>query len=183
MVSLKSVQSRFEMPFEVVEGGSGQLRGVIGEAPQTAQPSNIFVAPRQVLRVPAQSLAGPRMVIRTPAGGHFLLGNNGRGEVAQGTLWNSFRLFEINHKVTWKRRVKEEDLITGLAQDVGLVALGTVWCVTEVIDRENLDRKLHESQEQIRFLCGAEVLADDILDGRKVIRSEVQLGLRVGVLG
>ena len=52
MVSLASVARRFEVPFTVIEGGRGQVTGILSETDQNSQPSYVFVQPRHVLRTP-----------------------------------------------------------------------------------------------------------------------------------
>lgn len=180
MVSLVSTQKRFEIPFQVIEGGSGTLRGVLSEANQTEQPTHVFAHPRKVLRVPAQSLLRTGMVIKTPHGENLLVGENGPSENGRGTLWLSFRLFLVTQQVRWERRTFVTDLITQRPRDSGTALMGTPWVVIEPLDRESNDSKLRRSFEQVRFVTGADILGDDLLDGHPVTKSDSQLGLRVG---
>lgn len=182
MVNLVSVADRFEIPFNVIEGGSGTFRGVISETQQNSQPSYVFSPPRLVLRVKAAGLLQPGVTIQSPEGIVYLVGYNGPSETQAGHMWDSFRLFKASDKVSWQRRTKVTDVVTGLDRDIGLQSMGSVWSVIEQIDRETLDRKIHSSFEQARYICSASVQADDVLDNRQVIRSDVQLGLTMGVL-
>ncbi len=182
MVSLKSVQTRFETNFEVIEGGSGVLPAVISEAEQSSQPTYIFIQPRHVLRVRLPSALRVGMVVRSPAGDVYIVGDNGTSETSKGILWQSFRLFEAKRTARWERRVKLIDPITRLQRDAGLQHLGDPWVAIEPMEREVLDRKIHASMEQNRFISGADVRSDDILDGKPVVKSDVMLGVRVGVL-
>lgn len=182
MVNLSSVATRFEIPLTVVEGGSGVFKGVLAEAEQNSQPSYVFSPPRLVLRVRAAGLVQPGCAVQTPEGIVYLVGYNGPSETREGHMWDSFRLFKTSGKVTWQRRSKVTDVVTGLPRDAGLEDLGTIWSVIEQIDREVPDRKLHTSIEQARYITSAKVLADDIVDGRQVTRADVQLGLTMGVL-
>lgn len=182
MVSLKTVQTRFDVTFTVIEGGSGQFQGVIGETEQNSQPNYIFSTPRRVLRVKTPGLVKPGIAVRTPSNEIYLVGDNGPSETSRGVLWESFRLFHANFQVNWKRRKKIIDPVTTLERDDGVEDMGTVWAVLEEIDREVPDRKLGASFELSRFLTAADVRADDLIDNRTVTRSDVQLGLRVGTL-
>lgn len=182
MVSLSSVSDRFEINLKIVEGGSGTFRGVLAEAEQNSQPSYVFSPPRLTLRVKTKGLVKPGCAIETPDGNVYLVGYNGPSENHTGHLWDSFRLFRTTGQVEWSRRGTLTDLVTGLPRDAGIVHLGWVWAVVEQIDREVLDRKIHSSIEQARYITAAKVLADDILDGRQVTRADVQLGLMVGTL-
>lgn len=183
MVNLSSVQSRFEIPLSIIEGGSGVLTGVISEAQQNSQPSYNFSAPRQVLRVKHQGLLQPGVVVQTPDQTVYLVGYNGPSETYRGHLWDSFRLFRATGKSVWKRRTKAIDPVTLLERDNGMQTLGEVWTTIEQIDRESYDRKIAAAPfEQARFVASANILADDILDGRKVTRSDRQLGLAIGTI-
>lgn len=182
MVSLASVQDRFEINCTVIEGGRGVVRGVLVEAPQTQAPSYVFVAPRMIFRVHNPTALSPGMVIKTPEGSVYIVGENGPSESAEGTLWISFRLFEATGRYTWKRRVKVVELVTNLEQDGEPEDLGSVWAAVEPEDRMAVDLKLRTSFEQSRFITGAAVMADDLLNGQPVIRADRQLGLIVGVI-
>lgn len=182
MVSLSSVQTRFEVPLQVIEGGSGTLRGVLSEAEQNSQPTYVFAHPRRVLRVRDWVPIATGMVVTAPSGEKLLVGENGPSDSWRGVLWKSFRMFAVTHQVEWKRRQMTIDVITGLERDIGEVLLGTPWAVMEPSDRELNDSKLRRTFEQSRFICGAQVLADDLINGQKVTKIDTQLGLRVGML-
>jgi hypothetical protein len=122
------------------------------------------------------------MVIKSPAAGIYIVGDNGTSETSKGVLWQSFRLFEAKRTARWERRVKTVDPVTRLARDSHLEYLGDPWVAIEPMEREVLDRKIHASIEQNRFISGANILSDDILDGQQVTKSGVMLGVRVGVL-
>lgn len=182
MVSLVSVQSRFEVPFTVIENGTGIVKGVVGEAEQNSQPSYVFSPPRLVLRTKVDSLVRPGLVLLSPAGHRYIVGYNGPSENIRGALWNSFRLFNATNYVLWQRRSKIIDPVTRLEQDSGLAVVGYAWVAIEPIDRETLDRKVHGSFESSRYIAAARIMADDVLDGRTVTRAEDQLGLRIGTM-
>lgn len=182
MVSLKSVQKRFEVPLTIIEGGSGIVRGVIAEAEQNSLPAYNFAKPRRVFRVQPDSIVRPGMVLLSPAGERLLVGDNGPSESWRGVLFRSYRLFAVSKQVKWERRAFAVDPITQLERDLGLVLLGRPWVVTETTDRELSDPKLKRSFEQMRFVSGAAIQTDDILDGRTVSKSDTQLGITVGLL-
>ncbi len=182
MVSLASVTDRFLTSLKVIVGGSGTLRGIISETDQTQVPSYIFVSPRHVLRTRHPSPVRLGMVIRTLAGETYIVGDNGPSEHAQGILWDSYRLFRATHLVTWRRRTKVTDPVTKQKTDGPIENLGQIWVGIEPTDREENERRMNTSFERARFITGAEVQSDDLLDEYEVIRSDVQLGLRIGFL-
>ena len=184
MVSLSSVTRRFQVPFTVIEGGSGTIYGVVSEAEQNSQPAYLFSVPRLVLRTVANGLMKPGMVIESPEGHKYIAGFNGPSEHISGTLWDSFRMFTATDQVDWYRRGKVLDNVTQLEHDSGAekVQDTPIWVAIEQISREQLDRKIHGSFETATFISAAPVLADDILGDRKVTRSDLQLGLKIGTL-
>jgi hypothetical protein len=182
MVSLASVHDRFEVPVTVIEGGSGVVRGVLSEAEQNSQPTYVFAHPRRVFRVKPNSLVKTGMVVRTPAGETLLVGENGPSESWRGVLWKSFRMFSVSKQVLWQKRNFAIDPITQIKRDIGLSTGGHPWMVLEAVDREVNDGRLRRSFEQVRFITGADVQADDLIEGKVVSKCDNQLGLRVGFL-
>ena len=180
MAGLMSVQKRFEVPLKLIEGGVGTLHGVLSEAEQNSQPTYVFANPRKVLRVPSGSMVKTGMVLETPHGEKLLVGENGPSENKQGTLWLSFRMFLVTHQVKWQRRAFATDPVTQRPRDIGVTLMGNPWMVVEPLDREANDSKLRHSFEVVRFVAGAEILADDLIDGHPVTKADSQLGLRVG---
>lgn len=182
MVSLKLAAKRFELMFSVVEGGSGQFRGVLSETDQNSQPSYIFVRPRHVLRVMPECPIAAGAVVRSPSGAVFILGDNGPSEHVSGPLWKSFRLFEPTGRYMWVRRSKVKDPITrqdreGPPQDMGLI-----YAAIEPMDREAADREIRANFEQARFIAAADIRSDDLIGNRAVTKVDRQLGLAIGVV-
>jgi hypothetical protein len=182
MASLTKLGRRFEVPLTVIEGGSGVIHGVISEADQKQIPVYAFVNPRHVLRTTAKSAVRAGMVIRTPGGSVFIVGDNGPSEQPEGTIWMSWRLFEATQQVKWQRRKKVTDVVTHLEKDEGLDELGTFWAAIEPLDREVGDFRMSASFEQSRIITGKVIQHDDLIDGRKVTRAELALGVTIGVL-
>lgn len=183
MVSLKTVGERFYIYFDVIEGGVGRVRGLLSETEQQAQPSYVFVQPRHVFRAPFPTPLKPSMVIRSPSGDVYLVGDNGPSETREGTLWQSFRLFEATGRYSWKRRETIDDSITNLKRDTMEPAdMGTIWAALEPLDREVVDREMRQSFEQRRVITGADIKSGDTIDNRKVTKVDTQLGLRIGIL-
>jgi hypothetical protein len=183
MAMLKKVGQRFYHHFEVIEGGSGLVSGLLSETEQQAQPSYVFIQPRHVFRVPFPSALRAGMVIRSNAGEVYIVGENGPSERKQGTIWQSYRLFEATKRVTWARRTKIIDPITTLPRDkLKEENLGMIWVALEPFDREAADREIRFSFEQHRVIAGVEILAEDLIDNRAVTKVDKQLGLSIGVV-
>jgi hypothetical protein len=182
MASLSKVGRRFEVPFTVVEGGSGVVHGVMSETDQKQIPVYAFVNSRHVLRTKVKTALKPGMVLRTPSGSHFIVGNNGPSEQAEGTIWISWRLFEATQQVQWKRRVKVVDTVTQLERDDGYTDPVAIWAAVEPLDREVGDFRMSASFEQSRIITGQPLQHDDLIDDRKVTRAERTLGIIIGVI-
>lgn len=173
---------RFELQLTVIEGGSGIIRGTLSETDQQALPVFTFVSPRHTLRTSPQTALRSSMVLRSPAGEIFIVGENGHSEQRGGAIWQSWFLFKATDSVTWERRNKVTDPVTLLDRDDGHDDLGTFWMAYEPLDRKPADFRMNTSFEQARFICGAAVQVDDVVDGRKVTRADHILGVTIGVL-
>src|SRR5690554_4783993 len=101
---LKNVGRRFEVELTVLEGGSGTVRGEILEANQLSVPTYSFVLPRLILRSRVPHSVKPRMALRAPSGEVYLVGRNGPSDQPEGTLWQSYRLFQTTGQCLWQRR-------------------------------------------------------------------------------
>lgn len=182
MASLTKVGRRFEVPFTIVEGGSGVIHGVMSEADQKQIPVYAFVNPRHVLRTTIKTALRAGMVLRSPAGAYLIVGNNGPSEQPEGPLWQSWRLFDATGRYTWQRRKKVTDPVTHLERDDGYEDMGMMWAALEPLDRELSDFRMSGSFEQARLIAGKQFRHDDLIDGRKVTRADLTLGVTIGVL-
>lgn len=181
-MKLAKTHLRFETPMTVIEGGSGIVRGLLTETDQTQIPAYTFVNPRRILRTKAKTAIKLGMVVRSPSGEVYIVGENGASDGPDGTIWQSWRLFEASGQYSWKRRTMVIDPISKQEREGQPVDMGLIWVAVEPLDREAPDRKMRTSHEQDRFLCGAKVKADDMVNGKRVIRSDTVLGLRLGTL-
>lgn len=182
MVSLTSVSRRFEIVFTVIEGGRGQIKAVLSETDQNSQPSYVFVQPRHVLRTASPSALRAGMVIQSPGGSPFIVGENGPSEQREGTLWNSYRLFEPTGRYLVSRRTKIMDTIAKQYREGPVQPISYIWAAMEPLDREQSDREMRVSFEQSRFITGATILPGDLIDNRAVVKVDRQLGLAIGVV-
>lgn len=182
MVKLAHTHKRFETTLTVIEGGSGIVRGLLTETDQSQIPAYTFVNPRRILRTDFFTAVKPGMVIRSQAGEVFLVGENGPSEASGNVIWQSWRLFEATGQVTWVRRTRIIDPITKQPKEGPPQNMGLIWVTQEPLDRETPDLKLRVSFEQDRFLSGAKVKPEDTVNGKRVIRADDVLGLKLGVL-
>lgn len=182
MVKLARTHTRWNIPLTIIEGGSGTVHGLLAETDQTQIPAYTFVNPRRILRTDYKVALKVGMVVRSPSNEVFIVGENGASDTPGGTLWQSWRLFEASGQYVWERRGSLIDAVTHLPREGQLEKMGSIWVALEPLDREAPDRRMRTSHEQDRFICGADIKADDKVNGKKVIRVDKVLGVQLGVL-
>lgn len=182
MPLLSATDQRFLVTFDIIEGGSGQFKGIISEPGQGEVPSFQFNLPRRLLRIQTGLPVVAAMVIRDQSGGVYMLGEHGTSETHGTTLFRNYRLFEAPQQYDWQTRGKSIDPVTRLQTDTGLTPPIRIWGVYEP-SPERFDRTTHVSFEAGRFITNRVIKRDDLVDGRKVNRVDNQLGLSLAVLG
>lgn len=182
MLSLNSIDEKFKIQFEILEGGSGTFHGIIDEIVQNQAPSFVFVAPRRLLRIDALLPITTAMIIRSQGGAVYMIAEHGESESFQGTVFKSFRLFPTHEKFSIKRRMPQVELVTGLKQDTEEpVEVANVWGSYEPL-QEAFDRETRVAAETARFITNQEIKQGDIIDNKRVFRVDKQLGLYIATL-
>jgi hypothetical protein len=182
MLSLASIDDKFNIRFEVLENGVGVFSGIIDEIVQNQAPSFIFVPPRRLLRVPAELPVREGMVVRSQGGAIYMIAEHGESESFQGTVFKSFRLFPTHEKFKIERRVKNIDIVTGLEADSEKpVEVANVWGAYEPL-QEQFDRETRVAAETARFITNWPIAREDIVAGKRVFRVDKQLGLYIATL-
>lgn len=182
MPSLHNPTSRFSTGFTITQGGSGHFQGVLTEPNQGETPSYQFNLPRRLLRVPQTLPLKSGSLLKSDGGSIYMVGDHGDAESYRGVLFRTFRLFEADRQLEWLQRGKGVDPVTRLPRDTGLVSKGMIWGAYEP-SPEMFDRQVRVSFEQARWITTADVQLDDVVDGMKVARVDIQLGLRLVNLG
>lgn len=181
MLSLQSIDDKFNITFEILENGSGTFKGIIDEIVMNQAPSFVFVPPRRLLRVPATLPLNTSMIVRSQAGTVYMLGEHGFAESFQGTVFNSFRLFPTHDRYAIMRRVAVNDAVTGLKKDDSVIQVATVWGSYEPLP-EAFDRETRVAAETARFITNHPIERGDIIDGKRVFRVDKLLGLYIATL-
>lgn len=182
MPSLRKTDDRFGTMLSLIEGGSGVFQGIITEPGQGEVPAYLFNLPRRILRVDAATPVREGMVVRAHSGTVWMLGKHGDSETMFGSTFRSLRMFEAEGRFKWKRRGKKIDPVTKLPLDSGLVDQPDVWGAYEPAP-EMFDRQVRVGFETGRFITPADIQLNDEVDGMKVARVDLQLGLRLVTLG
>lgn len=181
MLSLASIDDKFNIRFEIIENGSGTFGGIIDEIVMNQAPSFVFVTPRRLLRVPADLPVRSAMVIRSEGGAIYMVGEHGESESFQGTVFKAFRLFPTHEKWSLKRRLKTTDLVTGLEKDSEIVEVALIWGSYEPL-QEQFDRETRVAAETARFITNHPIENGDIIAGKRVFRVDKELGLYIATL-
>jgi len=181
MLSLASIDDKFNIRFEIIENGSGVFHGILDEIVMNQAPSFVFVAPRRLLRVPAGLPLNTAMIIKSEAGTNYMLGEHGFAESFQGTVFNAFRLFPTSSKFALMRSSTRADLVTGLETNDRVEPIANIWGSYEPTP-EQFDRELRVAAETARFITNHPIERGDIIDDKKVFRVDKELGLYIATL-
>lgn len=176
MPSLQQSDDRFMQRLQVIEGGSGYFKGVIDDPTETVP--NQLTGLRRSLRINLSTPVSTGMVIKTLTGSIYIL-----ADFADSTnLFRSFRLFEVTGQYTWGTRTKGVDVVTGLAKDSGMIDNGLIYGLYEPTSSNIFDRQLHREFENVQFITNRHIVADDLVDGKRVASVHDALGVRVATL-
>lgn len=178
MPSLQKVNNRFLDRIEVIEGGSGFFHGIVAEPSQGTIPAYQFTNGRRLLRTNPGVPVKSGMVIRTVGGAIFITGNLGDDD----DVFQSFRLFETTGRYKWEGRTSKIDPVTELPMEDVAVDKGMIWGVYEPASQEVFDRQLHLNIESGNFITNANIKRDDMIDGKRVVRVDRVLGVKLAVL-
>lgn len=182
MLSLASIDDKFNIQFEIIENGTGTFSGIIDEIVQNQAPSFLFVPPRRLLRVPAELPVLTGMVIRSQAGAIYMVAEHGESESFEGTVFKSFRLFPTHEKFSVKRVIRTVDVVTNLPTPSGPPEeIANVWGAYEP-QPEQFDRETRVASETARFITNYPVEMGDTVADKHVFRVDKQLGLYIATL-
>ena len=181
MLSLASIDDKFNIRFEILENGSGTFSGIIDEIVQNQAPSFTFVPPRRLLRVPAELPVATGMVIQSQAGAIYMVAEHGESESFEGTVFKSFRLFPTHEKFSVKRTMKIAETVTNLPKSQEPVEIANIWGTYEP-QPEMFDRETRVSEETARFITNFPIEMGDEVAKKKVFRVDKQLGLYIATL-
>jgi len=173
MMGLENAGRRFESKIQI-EGGQ-KVFGQFLEIPDTTRVSN-FNSARRLLRTSKTAGVRPGQVLIDAYGIYWMVGEHGQSE----NRHHYFKLFQADLQLSWARNMVEEDVLTGLKGSVMLSPLGEI--------RGTYERRTDETGSMMPdepanlFITPADLKKNDLVDGRKVIRVDHQLGLTIAEL-
>lgn len=154
--------------------GGPATRGIIFHPPDQEDPGVEFGTRRLTLRVRPDSLIRTGQVIQCTSGRFVVADFNVNGD------YRNHLLFQVDRLVTWTRLVSEEDPLTGLPRKAGEPEnLGKIWVLWQRQRREYMDLPIRANQETTMTVTGSHLEVGDFLDGKRVSRVNLALGIRV----
>lgn len=173
MKFISRTASRFNEWFTTLDGLV--FRGRIEPLSDSTAMTTNFLDPRQVLHVLPNEPLSIGTVIKSRSGDVFMLADHDDTPGAR----VSFRLFRMTKYVLWERPTTVADVITNLPKDTGMGELGSIWILTELYGKEDLDRGLYIQAERLRVITGAAIRLNDKVDGLMVRRINTVYGITV----
>jgi hypothetical protein len=178
---MKATRSKFDIRFDVIEGGSGQFFGALEDI-QLAEGATItWVAPRRILKAPSVLHLKAGMVIQTPTGVKYMVAEHAISETSQGSPFNAFKLYQTNSVAQLVKRSTITDIRTGLEKEGPESEPISIYVSYEPL-QEAFDRQLRIPNEKTRMITNHPIKRGDIIDGEAVIEVHDALGLYGAIL-
>lgn len=173
MMGLENAGRRFESRIQIENGQA--FYGQFLEIPDTTRVSN-FNSARRLLRTSRNSTVQIGQIIVDAYGIFWMVGEHGQSE----NRHHYFKLFQADLQLSWERETTEESLLTGLKGGIARVLVGQI--------RGTYERRTDETGSAFPdepanlFITNADLKRNDLVDNRKVIRIDHQLGLTIAEL-
>jgi hypothetical protein len=164
---MREIRGQFHKLFRTRSGL--KFYGEFGVPPTASGQMNY--RPRRSLTVSDVSLVKTGDVVRTDNAQYLVALSNSYSATRQ------YLAFEITHMVSWSRKVRHEDFVTGLAKDEVVQILDPALPV--VVEHGSVVSNLGLEDDKYRILTGADVMVGDRL-GAWIVQTKVEmLGLNM----
>jgi hypothetical protein len=135
-----------------------------------------FSAPRLIFRTRDTSLVKSKDLLISDGGARYLVADYYAAEEG----WRSWRLYNAEVQLRWARPRKTTDDLTGLPRAAGAPQdMGLIWATTELERRMFSDPALKIPIERRIYITNQPVKENDFLDGKQVVRANLELGLYI----
>lgn len=179
---MKATRRKFDMPFTVIDKGSGTFYGALEDVNLSEGSTLEWVAPRRILKVPIDLPLQGGMAIESPAGVKYMVAFYSPSETAQGAPFRAFKLYQISVVASLVRRTTVPDIRTGLPKEGPYETPIEIFASFEPL-QEAFDRELRIPNEKSRLITNSYIKAGDTINGQKIIEAHEFLGLWGAVLG
>ena len=157
MPEFATIGQRFRQRMRTLDGQ--HFFGAISPAPESQGRGSQFFTPRRILKLhPNVTSVTGGTVILDASGRKMLCGWNGEMEF-QGVYAQTFKLYDLDRYVSWRRAETVEDPATGLERQSQEAELGPVWCAMEPIGSET--DMLKVASNKYRVLTNADLHVGD----------------------
>ena len=179
---MKATRERFDIPFTVIDKGSGTFYGALEDLDLSEGGTLDWVPPRRILKVPVDLGLRGGMVIRTEKNMKYMVAFYSPAETSQGSPFRAFKLYQVTVIAQLQKRGSIIDLRTGLPREGALGAVQEIYASFEPL-QEAFDRELRIPNEKTRLVTNEHLEEGDIVNGETVIEAHEFQGLWGAVLG
>ena len=166
MPEFRDLGQRFRQRLRTLDGA--HFFGSISPAPESQGRGNQFFTPRRILNVHPNCTIQSGTIILDTAGRKMLCGWNGEEEF-HGIYAQTFKLYDLDRYLSWKRAETVEDPVTGLERQTVETELGPIWCAMEQIGSET--DMLRVATSKYRVLTNADLRIGDRFSTGATVRS------------
>jgi hypothetical protein len=153
--------------------GGEHFFGKISPAPESQGRGTQFFIPRRILEVHPSCQVTEGTIILDPSGRKLLTGWNGEDNTSR-----TFKLYDLDQSVSWKRAVTAVDPVTELDKESSEAELGPIWVAIELVG--NVEDTLHIPLNRYRVLCNVALVEGDRIKETLVVRSfQRSLGITI----
>lgn len=179
---IKSTRTKFDIPFQVIDRGSGTFYGALEDVNLSEGSTLEWVAPRRILKVPMNLGLYGGMVIQSPGGVKYMVAFFSPSETSMGDPFRAFKLYQVTQVASMVRRSTVFDPRTGLPKEGPPEPPVEIYASFEPL-QEAFDRELRIPNEKSRLITNTALTRGDLVNGEKVIEAHEFLGLWGAVLG
>lgn len=179
---LAATRERFDIPFTVIDRGSGTFFGALEDIDLSEGGTLDWVPPRRILKVPTDLPLQGGMVIQSPKNMKYMVAFYSPAETSQGSPFRAFKLYQVTVQASLQRRSSTIDIRTGIPREGPLGPAKTIYASFEPL-QEAFDRELRIPNEKTRLVTNEPIQAGDVINGDTVIEAHEFQGLWGAVLG
>ena len=172
MRSFSASGDRFNETVRIVGGPTTRAR--VQRAEDGDRIGAEFALPKTTLRVGRKSIITSGQVVKLKGGELFLVADHSAtGE------YRTHHLFPTDRHISWQRPRTIINPVSKQKMSDGLDDLGMIWVMWERTRREFTDLSIRIAQESYLLATGADVQLEDVLDGKRVKRVTLALGVKI----
>ena len=176
MVEIRTLGGRFETTYADDRGRKAAGRFVM--VPES-NPTQV-IPQKRLFRAPANTILAAGDILLDLTGTRYLLAEGPAGVYRQDIVKRTFRCIEVDHHLSWRRRMLKTDPVMNVPVDDYVADLGLIWCNVDPRD-ERLERssKVANSYEKFKIYTNAALELNDNVGDYQIVRVETIAGITV----